>query len=135
MESDPHPRAAITFEDGEVLARLSRIHSGIHEHEESRLRLIRADEVASHRLRETDESLRRLEQDARAARTLLSTVALRLYDGFRRNGKTPFVARVRAGLCSECNLRLPSAFGIFASTGVTLRVCPHCSRVLLREQA
>jgi predicted nucleic acid-binding Zn-ribbon protein len=135
MESDAHPRAEITFEDGEVLARLSRIHSGIQQHEASRLRLIRDDEVASPRLRETDVLLRQLEKDARAERERLSAVALHLYDGFVRKRKGPFVARARAGLCSECNLRLPSAFSSLAHTAVALRRCPHCSRVLLREQA
>ena len=135
MESDSHPRAEITFEDGEVLSRLSRIHSGIQQHEQNRLRLIQDDEVASPRLRETDEVLRQLERDARSARERLSTVALRLYDGFLRNRKVPFVAHARAGLCSECNLRLPSAFGSLVHTDAALRRCPHCSRVLLREQA
>ena len=135
MESDSHARAEITFEDGEVLSRLSRIHSGIQQHEENRVRLTREDEVASPRLRETHEILRQLEHDARAARERLSTVALRLYDGLLRNRKVPFVARARAGLCTECNLRLPSAFASLARAGVMLRKCPSCSRVLLREQA
>jgi predicted nucleic acid-binding Zn-ribbon protein len=135
MPSQAHSRAEITFADGEVLSRLSRIHLGIQRHEEIRLRLIREDVVDSPRLRETDEILRQLEKDARAAREALSTVGLRLYDGFLRHRKVPFVARVAAGLCSGCNLRLPSSFNSPSQTGLTLRRCPQCSRVLLREAA
>jgi predicted nucleic acid-binding Zn-ribbon protein len=135
MESDSHPHAGIAFEDGEVLSRLSGVHSGIQEPEESHLRLIRCDEVAFCRLRETNEILRQSGQDARVARELPSTVALRHYSGLMRNRKLPFMALARAGLCTECNLGLPSAVGSFADTGIALRRCPHCSRVLFRKQA
>jgi hypothetical protein len=135
MQSDSHALAVITLEDGEVLARLSSIHSAIREHEANRLRLIRSDEFASPHLRDTDTILGQLELEARAARERLSGVALRLYDGFLRSKKAPFVTSVRDGLCSECNVRLPSAVSSRTHEGATLRRCPHCARVLLRERA
>lgn len=135
MHSDSRPPAEITLDDGEVLSRLSSIHESIKRHEGSRLRLIRGDEISSPLLRETDEILRQLERDARAARETLSAAALRLYDGLLRTGKLPFVTRLRGGLCGACNLRLPSAVSSLAHAKTTLRKCPHCSRVLLREQA
>jgi predicted nucleic acid-binding Zn-ribbon protein len=133
MQPDPNLRSGISFRDGELLSRLSEIHARLLRHKEKPLRLVRPDQPLGLIVEETSEILKQLERDALAIRASLSEAARRIYDAFTRARRLPLVARVRAGLCGECNLRLPSAMGTFVNTSTTLWLCPHCSRVLLPD--
>ena len=96
-----------------------------------RARLGQLKETTAPLARHLDDALEKLRSDASTAKERLSPSSRRFYEGMVRLKKLPLVAHLRAGLCSECHLKVPSAIAGTVLSGSTLARCPLCGRVLL----
>jgi predicted nucleic acid-binding Zn-ribbon protein len=102
-------------------------------HATALFRSARTGEASAPLLDHAEERLLALERQVTEAREGLSSLALKAYEVLLHAKRLPFVARLRDGMCDECNMKLPSGIASLALTSDVLTLCPHCCRVLLRE--
>lgn len=81
--------------------------------------------------RETKRTLRRVVKEL-ATPVLTSNVLLTRTAAKRKNDSQPDSMPIRAGHCSQCNVRIPSGQLQRALAGKTIQ-CEHCHRVLYVE--
>lgn len=78
----------------------------------------------------TDAFVRALEKRRAALRGAIPEAFLAAYDVLGRKGRHPVVVQVRNAHCGGCYLRLPPQLAAAIRHRVSLRVCPHCRRLL-----
>ncbi len=78
----------------------------------------------------TEALARALAQRRAALRDAIPETFLAAYDDLGRRGRRPVVVQVRKSHCGGCYLRLPPQLDSAIRHRHSLRVCPHCRRLL-----
>ena|SRR5438128_176357 len=73
-----------------------------------------------------------LEKRRAALRDSIPDAFLAAYDALGRIGRHPALVEVRSSHCGGCYLRLPPQLDSAIRLRQSLRVCPHCRRLLYR---